>query len=142
MTFVPRLCLLTLFDSCVDALGNADGDLHSLVQSIVKFRQDQTALIDELNQRQRTMQLENEKLLLDVQQKESIVREHQELKSELEKHQLGNEQHIVELKEAMKRQGEQYQHLQQEYQLYKDESERKQSKIYHGDCSSHVSVIL
>ena len=142
VTVASYLRSFILFDSCTDALGHVDGDMRAMVPSIVKFRQDQTALVDELDQRNRAMQLENETLLLDVQQKESIVRDHQELKAELEKHQLGNEQHITELKEAMKRQNEQYQHLEQEYQSYRDEYERKQSKLCDCGCSVRINFIL
>ncbi len=73
------------------------------------------------------MHVENEKLLLNVHQQQSVMDEYIQTKNELEKRLFDNEQQLINLKQDIEEKNIQYQRLQNEYQLYKEDTQTKKS---------------
>lgn len=111
----------------VDTLENVD-DYNSIVDAILLLRQDHIIFTEELNQRNEHMRIENEKLLANVQEQQSLIHEYLQTKTDLEKLLSDNEQKFINLKSELEEKHHQYQVLNNEYQLYKDEHKTKISK--------------
>ncbi len=117
---------LLVFSSMIkylDSLENVD-DIHSIVDGILKLHQD--LLI--LHQQNEQIQIENKKLLLNITQKENIIRENIQIKNEFEKRLIDNDQPLINLKKQIEEHIEQYQKLQKEFHLYKEDHQTKTSK--------------
>ncbi|CAF1138756.1 unnamed protein product [Rotaria sordida] len=124
--------LQTILYTIKDTLENVD-DINLIVDTILKLRQDHLIFTNQLTQRNEYMHIENEKLLLNINQQQSIINEYIQTKNELEKRLFDNEQQIMNLKQELNNQINQYQHLQNEYQLYKEE--------YSTKINSQVAII-
>jgi chromosome segregation ATPase len=110
-----------------DTLENVD-DVNSIVDTILKLRQDHLTLTSELNKTNDKMHVENEKLLLNIHQQQSTIDEYIQTNNQLEKRLVDNEQQIINLKQEIQDNIHQYQRLQNEYQLYKEDNQIKKSK--------------
>jgi hypothetical protein len=85
-------------------------------------------LTSELNQRNEKMHVENEKLVGHVHRQQIIINEYIQTKTELERRLLDNEHELRNLKKEIEDQNDQYQRLQNEYQLYKEDNQTRKSK--------------
>ncbi|CAF4691987.1 unnamed protein product, partial [Rotaria sp. Silwood2] len=112
--------LQTILHTIKDTLENVD-DFNSIVDTILKLRQDHLTFTNELSQHKDHMHIENEKLSLNIHQQQSIINEYIQTKNDLEKRLFDNEQQLINLKQELNEKNNHYQHLQNEYQLYKEE---------------------
>lgn len=126
---VRKIFFLIFFSilKSLDTLENVD-DINSIVDTILKLRHDHLTLINELNQRNVQIQIENEKLLLNIHQQESTINEYIQTNNELEQRLIDNEQQFINFKKEIEENIDQYQRLQNEYQLYKEKNQAKTSK--------------
>jgi ABC-type phosphate transport system auxiliary subunit len=106
----------------LDTLENVD-DIHSIVDTILKIRQDYFIL----KQHHEQIKIENEKLLLNIHQQKNIIDEYIQTKIELEKRLINNEQELNNFKKEIEENINRYEHLHNEFQLYKENHQMKTS---------------
>lgn len=107
----------------LDTLENVD-DVNSIVDAISKLQQDHLTLTSELNQDNEEIHHENEQLLLNIQQQQLTIDEYIQTKNEFEKRLFDNEQELNKIKQDLQEKIHQYQYLQNEYHLYKEDQEK------------------
>lgn len=102
-------------------------DIRAVPEAMLKIRNDHTKMLNALQQQNEQMQIENEELILNIHQQESLVDEQRQMRSEWERRLLDNEQQINELKREIKDRTEQYERLQNEHRSFKEEHQLHQS---------------
>ena len=102
-------------------------DVRSVPDALAKIRADHSKMLDTLHQQNEQMQSENEELMLSIHQQENLVDEQRQIRSELERRLLDNEQQMNELKREVKDRIDHYERLQNEHRLYKEEYQIHQS---------------
>jgi chromosome segregation ATPase len=132
---------VTTSEIFLDTLENVD-DINSIVDTILKLRQDHMKLTSELNQRNEQMHVENEKLVGNVHRQQSIINEYIQTKTELERRLLNNEQELRNLKKEIEDKNDQYQRLQNEYQLYKEDNQTRKSKKFEMMSVFKIFILL
>jgi hypothetical protein len=110
----------------LDTLENVD-DINSIVDTILKLRHDHITLTSKLDHNNEKMHVENEKLLSNIHQQQSTINECMQTKYELEKRLFDNEQQILNFKQQIEENTHQYQRLQNEYHLYKEDTKSNKS---------------
>ncbi|CAM4789639.1 unnamed protein product [Rotaria magnacalcarata] len=110
--------------SVKDTLENVD-DINSIVDTILKLRQDHLRLTNELNLRNEDLHEENEKLLSNIQQQQIAINEYINMKDVLEKRLFDNDQQIMHFNKELQEKSNQYQRLQDDYQSYIEEYSTK-----------------
>ncbi|CAM4853053.1 unnamed protein product [Rotaria socialis] len=116
--------LQIILQSIKDTLENVD-DINSIVDTILKLRQDHLRLTNELNLRNEDFHEENEKLLSNIQQQQIAINEYINMKDVLEKRLFDNDQQIMHFNKELQEKNNQYQRLQDDYQSYKEEYSTK-----------------
>ncbi|CAF3485308.1 unnamed protein product [Rotaria socialis] len=116
--------LQIILQSIKDTLENVD-DIDSIVDTILKLRQDHLRLTKELNLRNEDFHEENEKLLSNIQQQQIAINEYINMKDVLEKRLFDNDQQIMHFNKELQEKNNQYQRLQDDYQSYKEEYSTK-----------------
>ncbi|CAF1103599.1 unnamed protein product [Adineta steineri] len=129
--------LQTILQTIKDTFENVD-DINSIVDIILKMQEDHQIL----NHRYEQMDRENEKLLIDIDQQQSIINEYNQTKNELEKCLFNNEQQIKNFEKEIQNKNELYEQLQDEYRLYKEDNENnKHSQVVIIDTEQSEPVV-
>ncbi|CAF3945710.1 unnamed protein product [Adineta steineri] len=129
--------LQTILQTIKDTFENVD-DINSIVDIILKMQEDHQIL----NHRYEQMDRENEKLLVDIDQQQSIINEYTQTKNELEKCLFNNEQQLKNFEKEIQNKNELYEQLQDEYRLYKEDNENnKHSQVVIIDTEQSEPIV-
>ncbi|UJR14143.1 hypothetical protein I4U23_001137 [Adineta vaga] len=121
--------LQTILHTIQNTLENVD-DINGITDAILQLRQDQMIITSKLHEKHEQLNKENEKLLLNIQQKQIVLNECNQTKNQLEKRLIDDEQQLRNFKQEINEKNEQYQQLQNEFQSYKEEiSFEKKSSV-------------
>ena len=108
---------------CLDNFENID-DVSLIDEEILKLREENLSI----DQYKEEIKEKTKKLLENFQEKESLVNQSLQIKSDYEKRLIDYEQQIMNSKKDFEEQINQYQQLEKQFLLYKEENQAKKSR--------------